>query len=95
MIDQRIVDHYWQQAMQHKSIAVFDGDGLRHEFYLNQRESLLWGCQNASESVAGSARLGLAGINILLSYHLGSAGFIYSNSFCHSLLPSVLIGVPA
>jgi hypothetical protein len=38
MIDQRIVDHYWQQAMQHKSIVVFDGDGLRHEFYLNQKD---------------------------------------------------------
>ena len=38
MVDQSIIDHYWQLAMQHKSIVAFDGDSLRHEFYLNQKD---------------------------------------------------------
>ncbi len=36
MIERRIVDHYWNVAMRHESIVVFDGESLRHEFYLTQ-----------------------------------------------------------
>jgi len=36
MVDKEIIDHYWQLAMQRKSLVALEKDHLEYEFYLNE-----------------------------------------------------------
>jgi len=38
VIDERIIEHYWQLAMQRRSLVGFDQDRLIYEFYLNEND---------------------------------------------------------
>ena len=38
MLDKKVIDHYWQLAMQRKSIVALDRDRLKYEYYLNEND---------------------------------------------------------